>query len=474
MKIGRYACLLLLLGGSLLAQQKPVSPSLPAGLPKLGPMKRVTAPTVDERVLPNGMRVWLVRKSELPKVAFRLCLRGGYTLDPAEAPGLAQVLATAVTQGTTTRSARQIAEAAQSAGGDLSVNADADSIEMSINALSESANDVVALLADISQNASFPEADIALATTNLKSQIRARGAAPRIMAQQTLFRVLYGDHPYHVLAPTQSTLKFATVENLKALYHKDFRPDQALLIAVGSFDTPALMADIKKNFGPWNASGKAPAGVKGHAQATDHKIYLVERPKSVQSTVVLGTIGPTSHDPDEASLTVANAIYGAGFSSRLTKNIREDKGYTYHPFSGAMTRHLSGIFLTGADVRNAVTGATLKEITYELERMATTLPSTDEVENAKRYLIGNTAIDLQSHTALAAMLGSLWVQDDTPGFITSHLANVEKTTAADVQAASAKYLKPERMSVVVVGEKQAIEGDLKPFGMELVAAPAQE
>lgn len=470
MKIGRLAIATFAVCGYLFAQQS--KPSLPRGLPPIGSVNWVHTAPAEEHILLNGMRIWLVQRHDLPKVAFRLRVLGGNTIDPAGAPGLTQALAVTVNQGTATRSAKDIAEAAESAGGDLSVSVDPDSIEMSINALSESADTVAALLADIAQNAAFPNADVALAKSNLENHVKGEETTPRFLGRQALFRLLYRDHPYQTLAPSQSTIENATVEALKSLYHRAFRPDRALLVVVGDFEPAGLLTQVTKNFGPWKASGPEPTLTAPPERKPNHKIYIVERPGSVQSTIMLGQFGPTLGDPEEPSLAVANAIYGEDFSSRLTKNLREDKGYTYHPFSSVLTLRLSGMITTGADVRNQVTGPTLKEILFELHRMATTEPSADEVESAKQYLVGNTAIDLHPNAALAATLASFWAQGKPSGFIDSRMAKVERVTAAEVQDAATKFLDPAQMTIVVVGDKDVLDQQLSSFGIDIASAPA--
>jgi len=476
MKTIRQIAVLVTLAGGMWAQQSAApapssTPALPADLPKAGMLKPPASPAVEEYQLKNGMRVWLVQRPELPKVAFRLVVRGGDSFDPADAPGLAMLMARTITQGTTSRSSREIAEAAEGVGGDLVGSANRDFADVSLDSLSEHAADAISLLADIAQNANFPESEVELAKSNMQDELREKEASPRFLAQRAWYGITYGDHPYHIVAATMKTLQSATPQTLRALYQEEFRPDQALLIAVGSFEKAALTAQIEKALGGWKAlSGMQPA-IKAPITKEDHKVYYIERPGSVQTTLLIGTVGLTARDPDEPRLRVADTIYGGSFGSRLTRNIREDKGYTYSPYSYIVANRLSGVCATSEDVRNEVTGPALKETFFELKRIATEPPSADEMEHAKRYLIGNTALDLQSRTEVAARLGKYWIDGQPANHLDEEMADVQKASAADAAQAAAKYFNPDHMTVIAVGEKAVILDQLKPFGMAIAPAP---
>lgn len=463
-----------LLTGTLLAQQPDAIHVLPPGLPPLGPLHMISTPPVKQYRLKNGMEVWFVGRSNLPKVEFELILKGGDSLDPIQAPGLAQVLAQAVTQGTTTRTAGQIADGAQFTGGEISTSADADSIQLGIDALSEYANEALALLGDIAQNASFPVRRIAFLRSHLTNALLAQQGDPHFLARQSLMAVFYPHHPYRIVAPTAATVRNITSENLNAFYRQMFSPDRAILIVVGDFQQKALLTQIKAEFGSWKKSISAMAVPAAPVVKPDHRVYIVARPHSVQTTILIAAPAPTLHDPQEPVLELADAIYGSGFNSRLRKNIREDKGYSYHPGSEIEARRWSALVQTHEDVRNAVTGPSLNQTFYELDRMSTEPPSGQELMNGKRYVIGNTALEIHSRRGLADLLGSFWVQDLPADFLQTEMKTVRSATAADVQRASAKYLASDRMTVVAVGEKEVIENQLQPLKMPILEAPKPE
>jgi zinc protease len=448
---------------------------MPADLPPYGPMQLPQAPKVQSEKLANGLTVWLVLQNNLPKAAVTLTLRGGYCADPADARGISDLLADAVKVGTSTLSARQIAERSQAAGGDLKAEASTENLTLSIEPLSEHLSDSIALLSDLASHASFPEDEVALAKKNLISNIQQEETRPRFLAQRAFGRIHYGDHPYGVISPTAAMVEQATPDSLRKLYGQTFEPDHAVLVVVGAFDPAAVLAAVHSAFDGWTAaqagSGSASLAAPEPASAPGKKIFFVPRPGSVQTALLLGAPAPIRTDSDYSAFEVANAIYGGMFGSRLTNNIREDKGYTYTPYSYLDVHQNAGVVLTGADVRNAVTGPAYKETVFELNRMATAPVSDQELTSAKRYLLGTLGFRLQSRTSVALRLANLWVDGLDAQFIRKDADGIMSSTSSQVQQASSHYLAPEKMTVITVGEDKVVHDQFAPFDIPVVPAP---
>jgi len=446
-------------------------PGLPKDLPAYGEMKAVKTPDVKEFKLDNGLTVWLVPQAGFPKVAFTLAVRGGYTADPKDRPGLADLIAATVTQGTTNRSAKQLAEEVASAGGDLSADASADSIVIETSVLSAKTDDALRILADVMAHANFADSEVEIAKNNLISGLEASEADPSFLGRRALYRAMYGDHPYAVIAPTKDSVSKTTAADLKREYGRRFRPDRTLLVIVGDFTEQGITPVIKSNFGAWKATGEAGTiNEQKPKQSVSRAIVYVPRANSVQTAFYIGEYGPTRNDADYAASRVATAIYGGMFGSRLVSNIREDKGYTYSPNARLSPNRTAGLLITGADVRNPVTGASYNEIQYELNRMATTAPEASEVESAKRYILGSTAIALQSRQSVTRTLARLWTDSlpaDELGNQTRKVANVKPE---DVEGVGRKYFPAWRATVVAVGEEKVIKDELAPFGLEFQKA----
>ncbi len=474
-RIAMLALLVLLSPVSSVAQQGKEAP-LPKDLPPYGATKPFKPPRVQQEKLPNGLTLWLVPEPGFPKVALAVVVRGGMASDPADRPGISELLANTVNQGTKSRTARQIAEEIQAAGGDLSASANEDALTLTTEVLASKTELALGLLADVVQNATFPDSEVELARRNLADSLRARESQPSFLASRALAEAVYGSHPYHVLASTQAALAQMTAAELRQIYAQRFRPDQALLVVVGDFEVPRMTGAVSSALANWKApAGAAVAAVPAPPGTTPHTVYFVPRPGSVQTTFIVAMPGPTRQAPDYAETRVANAIYGGMFGSRLILNIREDKGYTYSPFAFIQTLRLAGLAQTRADVRNEVTGATYNEIQYELNRMATTTPAPDEVQRAQRFLVGNRAITLQSRSAVASQLGTLWVDGLPPEELGLESERVQKVTPQQVEQVAMKYLPAARATVIAVGEPRVIQEQLAPFGLKIeqMALPDQ-
>ena len=445
---------------------------LPKGLPSYGPLQPFVAPQVTPHQLSNGLTLWLAPRPGFPKVSLAVAVRGGKAADPKGGPGLSVLLADTLDQGTKTRSARQIAEELQAAGGDFSRDAEADDLIVSTSVLSSKAEAGLTVLADILQNATFPDSEVALAKRNAADRLRSQEADPFFLTSRALVRAVFGDHPYSVIAPTQDSIAKTTAEELRREYARRFRPDQVALVAVGDFDAGTLTGWVESLLGKWQTPAEPPVpAVEKPSQAAPHAVFYVVRPESVQTTIAVGTLAPTRGEAEYPAAQVGVAIYGGMFGSRLTLNIREDKGYTYSPFAYLSPRRQVAVFQSWAPVRNEVTGAALNEMNYELNRMATTAPTEDELTHAQRYLTGTRVIELQSQDAVAAELARLWVFGLSAEELGTETARIQKVTAKDVEAVGAKYFSAARQTIVMVGEEKVIKDQVAPFAIETRLSP---
>jgi zinc protease len=456
--------LLIFLEASLAFAQKEVP--LPKDLPPYGAEKALETPVVKAAKFDNGLSLWLVSEPGFPKLALTVAVRGGLAADPADRAGISELLSKTIDQGTHTRSAKQIAQEIQGAGGDLNITADKDWMELSTVILSSKLDAAVGVIADILQNASFPEAEVALAKHDLADSLEQKEAEPSFLAERARDKVLFGDHPYHVTAPTKQTVTASTPGDLRDIYRQRFRPDQVMLVAVGDFQNDKMLEAVKSRLGGWASPQTAPVAAPPSPPTTlEHAVFVVTRPGSVQTTLELGEFGPRRGDPDYEAAQVANAIYGGSFSSRLTANIREDKGYTYSPYAYVSPFLNAAEVITHADVRNEVTGPTLNEIEYELNRLATTSPTEEELSKAKHYLVGREALRMQDRASLARRLATLWAAGLEPDQIGIFGRKVGNATTADVDAAARKYFLAYRTAIIAVGEEKVIREAVAPLGL---------
>jgi zinc protease len=446
--------------------------ALPKELPPYGPLTSFAAPAVKTIQLDNGLTIWMVSRSGFPKAAAVFAVRGGLASDPKDRPGLAEVLANALSQGTKTRSARQIAEQLQAVGGDLATRATQDSIIISTSVLADKFEQALPVLADVVANASFPDSEVGIAKRNVSDSLSQREAEPSFLADRALAKEIFGDHPYGVVAPTHSSIDQTTPAELRREFARRFQPKQALLIVVGPFEGAETEGALRNAFEDWHpAEGTGVEQTPKPEMKFTHAVFSVPRPGSVQTTLRLAYAGPRRQDADYEAAQMANAVFGGMFGSRLVLNIREDKGYTYTPSATIRTYRDAGFQFSQADVRNAVTGATFNEMSYELNRMATTPLTETEMTQAKRYLVGLLALSVQSEIGLANQLANLWINGLPDDEIARHSEKLEKSTAADVSAAARKYFSAARTTVIAVGEEKVVREELEPFALEIKPAP---
>jgi predicted Zn-dependent peptidase len=449
------------------AEKKP----LPRELPPFGEDKPLPVPSIAQSKLPNGLTVWVVARPGFPRAAAVLVVRGGSAADPKDAEGISELLADTLKEGTALRTSRQIAEELQAVGGDFGAEAAADAIYVTVSGLGSGAPKLVEVLADVAKSASFPAAEVELAKGNALQGLMARESTPEFLGQKALGNAIYGDHPYHVTAPSKETLSAATPALLKQEHARRFRPERALLVVVGNVDSAAVSTAVTRFFGPWKGTGEAPAATPASPGASARRILVVSRPGSVQSLILMGRPAATVTDPDYFPLLVANTICAGSFGSRLVENIREDKGYTYSPRGGVSAREKGGLLTVRADVRNEVTAAALLEMFYEFDRMGATPPSAEEMSRAKRYQAGLYLLRNQIQGAVARTLATNWVNGLPPEALGEFVTKVNAVTPEQVRAAGRSFYPSVTQTVVVVGDEAKARAELAQFGTATTVQP---
>jgi predicted Zn-dependent peptidase len=437
----------------------------PAAMPAYGKDKPIPAPHIAKKTLANGLQVWVVPRSGLPRVDFVLAVRGaGYAADDKAHPGFANLMAGLLNEGTAKRDSRAIAEAAQGMGGSVAATTALDGILLSANAVTSHAGDMMALMAEVARQPSFPAKEVELAKANALQSLRVQEATPRFRAERAISKAVYGDHPYSRVEPTAEAISSATETLLRAEHAKRFRPDHALLVITGRIKEADAMKMAQQAFGDWKAEGPALAATAPAPAAVKPVRVLLERNGSVQSTIRLGSPGIPASVDELVPMRLASTIIGGGFSSRVNLNLREEKGYTYGASAGARVYRNGGGIVGGADVRNQVSGAALTEFFNEYRRLGTELVSPAEMQMNKRYVAGGYLITNQLQRSVANTLASNWLIGLPPEFLGQYVPMIQKVTPQQVRDIGKKYFAPENQSIVVVGDKAQVGEQLKAFG----------
>jgi predicted Zn-dependent peptidase len=328
--------------------------------------------------------------------------------------------------------------------------------------LGEFAPQFVRLVADVVRNPAFPESELARLkanrTRNITVSLRSAGA----QTQQTFSTAMYGDHPYGHLFPTTDQVNGYTVAQIRAFYAANWGAARSHLTVVGRFDARAVEAAVREAFGSWAAG--APPSVNIPTPSDRRVMRTNDRPAAPQSTIALGLPVPDPSNPDWIPLVLTNTMLGGYFSSRITANIRENKGYTYSPFSSIATRYRNAYWAENADVTTAQTGNSLHEIFFEIDRLRTEPPSAQEVQDVQNYLAGTFVLSNSSRGGIAGQLGFVRLHGLDRGYLTNYVHNVMAVTPADVQRIAQQYIDPSRMTLVVTGDLNVIRDQIAPYG----------
>jgi predicted Zn-dependent peptidase len=360
--------------------------------------------------------------------------------------------------GTSGRSQGELAEALQRIGGGLRVDDGADGLAFVGESLRSGLGELLGLLAEVLTDAAFPKAAAEREAGRLNDHLRRALSQPGTVADEAWLQRRYGDHPYGRSLPTPDEVSEVSPRTLKALHKRRVVPSGSLLVLVGDL-TPARAVDqVEKALSAWQ--GGPGASVSPVPEVPRLPLLLVDRPGAVQSNLRLGGRGPRRTDDWYAAGQLANGIYGGSFSSRLTQNIREDKGYTYSPHSSV--RHLRGDsrLVTAAEVATEVTAPAMVEVLYELGRIVALPPSEEELDATVQYLTGTLALGTSTQAGLAETLADLLTDGKGVDWLQEYPARLAATIPEEVMEAAAKILAPANMVSVVVGDADVVEPGL--------------
>ena len=429
--------------------------------PPGGPPKPFTVPAHETYELPNGMKVTLVPYGNLPKVSLSLVVRTGNLNEPADMPGLADLAGKLMKEGTTSKSSKQVAEDSANMGGAITITVGVDESDVDTDVLSEFGPRAAALLADVAEHPLFPDSELPRLKNDALRQLSIAKSVPQSMALQRFRKILYGDHPYGTVFPTEDSIKRTTVADIKKYYEGNFGAARAHLYVAGRFDNGEMKKAVATAFGAW-ARGAAPLINKAKVKP-QNVLDVTDRPGAAQSTLIVGMPVPPPTSPDTIPLLVTNALLGGSFGSRITSNIREQKGYTYSPRSEVSRRYHDAYWAESADVTTQFTGPSLQEIFGEIDRLSKEAPGDAELKGIQRYMSGLFVIQNSSRSALINQLRYVDFQGLGEDYLKTYIQKINAVTPADVQKETSEYIKPDQTTIVVVGDKAKISEQLARF-----------
>ena len=427
------------------------------------PQRPLKLPTTSETTLPNGLLVVIVADQRLPLVSYRLVFRSGDAHDPVELPGLADMLTGLLTEGTQSRTSREIADEVARLGATLQAGASSDYTTVAASSLTTFSDEILELMADVALRPVFPENEVELTKQNTKESLKQQRAQPSFLASEMVARVMYGDHPYSVTAPTPEAIDATTREKLIEFHRGKFVPNIAVLVVAGDVEQDLLLQRIEALFGNWQPGEVAANDFPAPPVRTARAAYVVDRPGSAQANIVIANSGITRTSPDYFPMLVMHTVLGANASSRLFMNLREEKGYTYGAYSSLDARRTAGTLRATAEVRTSVTGDSLKEFFYELDRIRREPVAEKELADAKSYLTGVFPIRLETQEGLIDQLVQIKMFGLPDNYLETYRSQIQSVTREQIQAVAQKYVKPDEAALVIVGDGKQLHEHIKPY-----------
>ena len=435
-------------------------------MPKPGAVRAAQFPTPEKFTLPNGLTVIVSERGELPVVSASLVIASGSGANPPAMPGLANFTAAMLDEGTTTRSSLAIADEAARLGTALITSSTMDQIRVSATSLAREFPSALQLLADVAIRPTFPPEEVERQRTSRLATLVSQNSNPSQIASRVMAAALFGPaHPYgYIDLGTEASNKAMTRDAMLDFWQRQIVPGNAALVVVGAVSRREVEALTTKAFADWNGKAAPPASTPAPG-GTGAKLILVDMPGAAQTEVRVASIGAARTTPDFEAIEVVNMILGGLFTSRINLNLREDKGYTYGAFSAFSMRREPGPFFVGAGVRVDATAPAVTEIFNEVRKMKDVQVSADELSLGKDSLVRSMPGRFETSAQAADSFSTVFVYALGLDYYSKYIERLGSIDGPAAHAAARKYLVPERLLVVAVGDRQKIEADLKKLNL---------
>lgn len=437
-------------------------------LPAPGKPKDFTLPTSQKFQLPNGFKATLVPYGNIPKVTIEVVVKTGAVHEGVNEKWLARFTGKMMEEGSTKTDFATLSQKVAAMGGRISISVGMETITIGGNVLSDYAPEYIELIAELVTQPAFPEGSAERIKNGLKRDLSVSKSQPSALASERFFTLLYKDHPYGNKMATDEMLDSYSAGKAKEFYTTNFGAQRAAIYIAGNYNAAKVSQAIKDGFTKWS---KGPAVNYPPAKAAvADEIAVIDRPKAAQTVVFLGipVVDPAS--ADYTKLEVTNSLLGGSFGSRITTNIREDKGYTYSPYSAVQYRQKNGVWYEKADITSESTGDALKEIAHEIRKLQTEMPTAEELKGIQNYEAGSFVLTNSSADGIINQLEFMDLFGLKEAYLTNRIKDIYSVTPAQVQQIAKQYLEYSKMTLVMVGDQKLIESQL-PAIKELKASP---
>ena len=462
-KIGMFFMVILL--STVSNSQEKIDRTKP---PKPGPESKVKFPSYYEKTLPNGLKVIVIENHEQPIVYVSFVVKSGSTYD-GELPGLASVTAELLTKGTKTRSATQIAEEIDFVGGSLNATASWDATNVSVLVLKKYLGVGIDILQDVVLNPTFPEEEIERVRTQRLASIKQSKAEAGYLAGVRFSKELFAGHPYaNESGGNEESIQKVKRDDLVKFYQTHFIPNNSFIIFAGDITPSEALPLVEKYFGGWKKGKNPHREFQTVKDVNQTRVVIVDKPGAVQSAIRIGHLGIERKNKDYVKVYTLNTLLGGYFNSRINMNLRETHGYTYGASSFFDARLYPGPFIISTDVRNEVTDSSIVEIIKELKRIIEEPVPEDELKMAKDYIVGSFPLQIETPAQVASRVMTIEIYGLPKDFYDRFREEVKKITAKDIQETARRYLRPDKLLIVVSGNSKQIKPVLEKFGPVVV------
>lgn len=433
--------------------------------PELGPPPSLQLPPIQRFTLSNGLPVVLMEKHQVPLVQINLLVRAGTANDPEEKRGLASMTAAMMQEGAGDRDALAFADAVDFLGASISVTAGMHSTTVALFTPLSKLDSALALFGDVVLRPRFPAEELERKRLERLTALQQWHDEPRIIASNLLNKILFGmHHPYGPPAMgDEKAIRSFTVDDLRSFYAASFSPLNATLIVVGDVPKAMLVPRLESLLAGWKGNAVPAKAWPSAPQVDSRRIYFVDKPDAPQSVIRIGRIGVARTTEDYYAITVMNTILGGSFTSRLNNNLREQHGYSYGAGSRFTFMPIPGAFMVFSDVHAEVTDKALSEFLKELHAITTV--SDEELERAKNYVALSYPSEFQSVGAIAGALAEVVIYNLPDDYFNTYTPRILSVTREDVERVARTYIDPEKIAIVVVGDRKKVEKGIAGLGL---------
>ena len=455
----------------------PVSKA-PRGKKKSAPalsLRPLRLPAQTHQTLSNGLQVTAVPRGPLPMVSIRLVTRAGSVLDPIGKFGVTDLAARLLRRGAGGKSANELSDAVDLVGAGLSAWASEDSFGVSLTTPAKHFVAMLELMALVTLEPDFPEAELELARRRLLSQITNSLDDPDALADRAQIRAVWGDHPYgHETVGHEADLMTITRDDLIAAHRQQLAPSVSSLFIVGAVDTSVALSHAERLFSRWQGTAASRVNFpQWNKPVKAGQVVIVDKPEQTQVQVRLTSAGIARGNPDHFPLSVMNTVLGGGFTSRLVTQIRVKRGLTYGAGSHFDQMAAAGTFNVSSFTKTESVGELIDVALAELQKMKSKGPNAVEVATVQRYIAGLYPARLETNDAVAGALADMRLFDLPADWVDQYRERVAAVTVAEAAAAAKKYLPSEPMLTVLVGNAEKLKKPAAKYGEVTVVTPPE-